>query len=410
VPAVVFATTEDATIPAGGTVDVPVQAVEPGASGNVAAGAIQLLVSPLPGVASVTNAQPTSGGLDQESDASLLARYLQRVRNPSAGGNKADYTAWALEVPGVGGVSVVPVRDGPGTVSIAIIDANKAPADQALVDAVQNYIAPPWVNVVEAETLTMGGNGVSVDNTQTDAIGSAVKMVYDAGGAGTLSESLLETVLQQPGIWQARLRVKVDSAAGTSDLLQVGVWNVPAGTWAKTSPSSGVDAVATFKASDLTTAFDDLHAAVEFYWNGTDQIQLQVTRLQADTATTVWVDEVTYRSMFSKDTGEGKAPIGARVSVQAAVAVVISVSATLVIAPGYNPDSVKAAVQQSIASYLRSLAFAPDNDVRYVRIGEAILDTPGVQDYQNLLVNGGTANVAIGDQEVAVLGTVTLSP
>ncbi len=406
-PAVFFTTTSEATIGTEGTVTVDIEAMEAGASGNVAAGTITLLAQPVAGVTSVTNAAATSGGLDEEDDASLLARYLQRVRSPSAGGNKADYVNWAMEVPGVGGVSVVPVRDGPGTVSISIIDTNKEPASQSLVDTVQNYIAPPWINEAEAENITLGGYGTSIDTTQEDDAGDSVKMVYDAQGDGTITHSSLQALLQQPGIWQARVRVKVDDNTGANDLLQIGVWNVSGAAWAKTRPNGTVDAVITLKASDLATSF--LDKIVEFYWNGQDQLELRITRFTTDTTTIVWVDRVAYRSTFSKDTGEGKAPVGARVTVEPATAVLINVSATLTIAPGYNADSVKAAVRDNIAAYIKSLAFTLDNDVRYVRIGQAILDTPGVQDYANLTVNGGTANVTIGEQEVAVLGTVNLT-
>lgn len=406
-PSVSFSTTQDVTIDATGSVYAPIQATDPGKDGNVPAGAIKVIVTPVPGVAGVTNDTPTTGGLDTEDDASLLSRFLQRVRNPSASGNKADYVNWAMEVPGVGGVSVVPVRDGPGTVSVAIISTDKVPPDQTLVDAVQDYIAPPWVNTVEAETMTIGGYGVSIDTTQTDDTGDSVKMVYDATGAGTVTHSALQSFLQQPGIWQVRLRIKVDNTAGADDLIQIGVWNTSASAWAKTSPSSTTDAVKTFRASDLSTAFDDMRSIVEFYWNGQDQMELRITRLQTDTTTTVWIDQVAYRSTFSKDIGEGKAPVGARVTVQGADTVIINVSASLVVAAGYNADSVKASAQQAIDDYVKSLAFADDNDVRYVRIGQAILDTVGVQDYSNLLVNGGTSNITIGVQEVAVPGTVT---
>lgn len=180
-----------------------------------------------------------------------------------------------------------------------------------------------------------------------------------------------------------------------------------AAAWAKTRPGGTVDAVVTLKASDLATSF--LDKIVEFYWNGQDQLELRITRLTTDTTTTVWVDRGIYRSAFSKDTGEGKAPIGAKVTVEPAAAVLINVSATLTIASGYNADSVKSAITENIRAYIKSLAFADDNDARYARIGTAILDTQGVLDYSNLLVNGGTANVAIGPQEVAVLGTVTLT-
>jgi uncharacterized phage protein gp47/JayE len=131
----------------------------------------------------------------------------------------------------------------------------------------------------------------------------------------------------------------------------------------------------------------------------------------------IWVDLVKYRATFSKDTGDGKAPIGAAVYVEAATAVSINVSATLTIKTGYDPATVKAAAETAIVNYLKGIAFKDvntpgkesENDVKYARIANAILDTEGVEDYQNLLVNGGTANITIGAQEVAIKGTVTLT-
>ena len=43
----------------------------------------------------------------------------------------------------------------------------------------------------------------------------------------------------------------------------------------------------------------------------------------------------------------------------------------------------------------------------YARIGSAILDTEGVEDYENLTVNGGTGNLSIPAKYAAVLGEVT---
>lgn len=406
-PSVEFVTTAVCTIGPSGSVAVDIEAVEGGAKGNVAAGAISVVVVPLAGVTGVTNASPITGGLDQETDTELLARYFQKVRSPSAGGNKADYVNWTLEVVGVGGVSVVPVRDGAGTVSISVIGTDKAPGSQALVDQIQDYIAPPWVNEAESETMVTGGYGVSIDDNQPDDSGDSVKMEYDAGGEGTVTHVKVHSILQQPGIWQARNRLKVDSIAGGNDFLEVGMYNISGAAWCKTRPGGLIDAKIILKASDLSTGFID--KTVEFYWNGQDQIELRLKRLTTDLTTVVWFDRTKYRSTFSKDTGDGKAPVGARVTVEAATAVLINVSATLTIAAGYNADSVKATVTQAITDYIKSLAFTDDNDVRYVRIGNAILDTLGVQDYSDLTVNGGTVNITIGTQEVAVVGTVTLT-
>lgn len=406
-PSVEFVTTNDCVLDAQGVGYADIEAVEGGISGNVAAGAISILVSSIAGISSVTNPEPITGGLDIEEDSSLLARYYQRVRNPSSSGNRADYIAWALEVPGVGAVSVIPVRDGPGTVSVAILNSNMEPADQALIDATQNYIAPPWVIEKEAETMSLGALGVSIDTTLEDDSYDAVKMVYNSTGNGTITQILDSTILPQLGIWQARVLVKADATTGTTNLLQIGVWNVSAGTWCLDRPFGTTDAVITLKGTDLSQSFQTKN--VEFYWNGQDHIELRISRLTTDGTTTVWIDKVTFRSTFSKDTGDGKAPIGARVTVEAATAVMINISANLVLLQGYNANSVKSAVTENIRVYIKSLAFASDNDVRYVRIGEAILNTPGVYDFTNLLVNGGGVNVPIGPQEVAILGVVNLS-
>jgi uncharacterized phage protein gp47/JayE len=403
----IFKTKADAVVSDTGSVNVEIVATEAGAAGNVGAGTIIYLEAAIPGITGVTNASPTAGGADIEDDVTLLPRYLAKVQSPSTGGNKADYINWALAVPGVGGVSVVPVRDGPGTVSVAIINASKQPADQILVDQVQDYIAPPHKLSYAADTMTLGGGGTSIDVTQPDSP-SCVKMVYAADNPGTIVHDNIHTLLPQPGIWTIRPKTKVDSDAGADDLLQVGIWNTSTGGWAHTRNGGSVDAVVIWKASDLTEAFTE-KTGLEVYWNGTDQLELRITRLTTDAVTTVWVDQVNYRSAFSNDEGDGKAPIGARVTVEPATAVLINITAALTIADGYNANSVKAAVQANIDAYLKTLAFTIDNDVRYVRIGEKILDTPGVQDYTGLTVNGGNTNIPIGLQEVAVLGTVTLT-
>lgn len=408
-PSIEFLTTTQCNIEGGGTGTADIEAVVAGTGGNVPAGAISVVVDVYAGVTGVTNAAQITGGLNTETDAALLTRYLQKVRSPSAGGNKADYLNWALEVAGVGGVAATPVRDGPGTVSVSIIGTDKAPAGQTLVDAVQNYIAPSWVNEIEAENMTTGGFGVSIDNTQPDDTGDSVKMEYNASGIGTVTHANVQSFIgQQPGIWQARNRLKVDNISGGNNLLEIGMYNVSGGDWCRTRPEGQIPARITLKANDLSTAFAD--KIVEFYWNGSDQIELQIERLTTDTTTVVWFDRTKYRSTFSKDTGDGKAPVGARVTVEPAIAVLINISATLTFTPGYNPAGVKAAVEQNIEDYIRSLAFTEDNDVRYVRIGNAILDTPGVQDYTGFTVNGGTANITIGAQEVAVKGMVSLLP
>ncbi|MFZ7103382.1 MAG: baseplate J/gp47 family protein [Peptococcaceae bacterium] len=411
-PAIFYATKEEAAIGDSGSIAAAIEALEPGQQGNAAAHTVRFFVTKIAGINSVDNLEALMGGLDEEDDLSLLARYLQKVRSPSAGGNRADYVNWALEVPGVGGVSVIPVRDGAGTVSVAIIDDKKEPAGQELVDKVQDYIAPLWNFEKEAEAMSWGENGTSLDETLDDDRGNAVRMIYSPEGPGTiiqeeLAEFLSNTGRALPGIWRLSISVKVDHDDSEESLLQFGIWNNSAGTWAGTNSEGGNEAVTTLTAAELSSSFAE--TGQEFYWNGLDQVELRISRLQADQATTLWVDRASYRSTFSSDTGEGKAPVGAKVTVEPAEAVLINVSAVLTIAEGYHAESIKASVEQNIEDYVRSTAFQDDNDVRYVRIGQAILDTTGVKDYDDLLVNGQDGNIEIGSQQVALKGTVSLT-
>ena len=70
-------------------------------------------------------------------------------------------------------------------------------------------------------------------------------------------------------------------------------------------------------------------------------------------------------------------------------------------------DSVTAAVKAAVAAYLAGTVFVQDY-VSYAQIAAAILSADGVVDFEGLTVGGGTANIAVGERECAVLGEVTI--
>lgn len=252
----------DSTLDQGETsVHIQAKVLKIGSAGNLAAG----IVLKQSGVAvslleMITVAAPGfKGGTDTENDTSLLARYLDYIRNPGTSGNNAHYRQWSLEVSGVGGVKVVPRWDGVGTVKVIVIDLNKEPASSQIVEAVQNYIDP---------------------NCNGD--------------------------------------------------------------------------------------------------------------------------------------GEGKAPTGATVTVTAATSLIINVSANVNIDPAHTIEQIEAAFIVALGSYLKEIAFKVDNNkqplpVSYAQIGSRLIDTPGVMDYNSLLVNEGTTNISLSASEVGVIGAVTLN-
>jgi uncharacterized phage protein gp47/JayE len=79
-----------------------------------------------------------------ESDAVYLARLLDYIRRPPAGGNKYDYEKWAKEVDDVAGAYAIPLAQGGESVDVVIV-ANKTTTgseipNQTLIDAVAAYI------------------------------------------------------------------------------------------------------------------------------------------------------------------------------------------------------------------------------------------------------------------------------
>lgn len=105
--------------------------------------------------------------------------------------------------------------------------------------------------------------------------------------------------------------------------------------------------------------------------------------------------------------GDGEAPIGAFCYVLSAAGVDIDVSASIQKDSSYTDEQIIQNVSDSIANYLKEVAFKLDY-VSYARIGEAILNSAGVEDYSDLLLNGGNTNVPVGEKQVAILGAVTL--
>ena len=132
-------TTQDCTVGDDGTGLVAVKSTSTGALTNTTTVKTATLVSPPEGINSAVSVNPLTGGTDKESDGSLLARYLDILRKPPAGGNKYDYKRWALEIDGVTSAYVQPLRRGLGTVDVAITSENDLPP-QELVDAVQAHI------------------------------------------------------------------------------------------------------------------------------------------------------------------------------------------------------------------------------------------------------------------------------
>ena len=130
------------TIPAGGSGNLAVTAVEAGAAGNAAVGVIISLLSPIAGLVSQANVSTAlTGGADPESDASVRARLLERIQNPPRGGTTEDYEQWAQAAhPDVTRAFGRPQAGGLGTVTVYFM------TDDATTDGIPTAAVVATVN------------------------------------------------------------------------------------------------------------------------------------------------------------------------------------------------------------------------------------------------------------------------
>lgn len=240
---ILYTVIEEAILNESGFAHVRIQCNEFGQVGNVPANTIVNFPASINGLVNVYNPEPVVNGYDEESKKDLLVRYYDKFQRPGKSGNEYHYREWALEVTGTGDAKVFKRYNGPLTMKVVVIDANKLPANAELVEAVKTHI-------------------------------------------------------------------KKQMPFGVEDLL-----------------------------------------------------------------------------------------------VMSAEALLINLSVALSLIPGYTEEVVKENIKKNITQHLKEIAFKT-SFVSYAKIGALIIDSDGVLDYQDLLINGSTANVVIPDVGVPVMGGV----
>ena len=100
--AVEFQTLRTVTFAENETMDLAVEAVIPGVSGNVPANTITIMASPINGVTAITNSEKTSGGAEEENDEDYYERIHAEFQDSQFYvANDADYIKWPKKFPGL---------------------------------------------------------------------------------------------------------------------------------------------------------------------------------------------------------------------------------------------------------------------------------------------------------------------
>lgn len=203
-----------ATIGADGTVTVQVQAQTVGASLNGLTGDLMLTSPPLGMDAGASFIGTTIGGEDQEKPESLLARLLDIIQSPPAGGTIYDFKRWAKEVDGVADALVLPGRRGGGTVDLVITASTGNPSTEVIAkckDHVLNLcsvIADVWVY---APTIRI------VDSTALVELAEGYTLAAVQAAAQTGYNSLLGAMKPRQALKRSQIEAMINNLAGVVD-------------------------------------------------------------------------------------------------------------------------------------------------------------------------------------------------
>lgn len=184
-PPVRFRTTHAVTIPGGGEVDVEIEAVNPGAAGNVAAETITVIVNPTAGVGAVMNAGPTAGGQDRETDAELQFRHRQSLARGGASTREAIRSS-IMEAPGVRQAfvfhNIAMDEDGEGrppkSVEAVVLGGTDMEVAKAILDSLAAGIEP--FGEVEVQVPDIGGELQTIRFNRPGALEVFVTVTVDA--------------------------------------------------------------------------------------------------------------------------------------------------------------------------------------------------------------------------------------
>lgn len=231
-----FETTEDAAIAVGSQwVDVPAQAAEAGAGGNVIAGTVTLLSAMPVGVVQCTNPAAFSGGCDAESDEALRGRVLASYQRLPNGANAAYYEQEAMRYPGVAAAKAVGRARGIGTVNVVIATHAGVP-DAALLAAVETDLQKKREIAVDVKVLAPTVETVAVTAALKAAPGytfaeakagaqSALEALFTGGllGKSVTTARLLTLLCGVEGVENVHLTAPAaDVAVGSTELPMLG--------------------------------------------------------------------------------------------------------------------------------------------------------------------------------------------
>lgn len=136
-------------------------------------------------------------------------------------------------------------------------------------------------------------------------------------------------------------------------------------------------------------------------WNGANTVKVSILNSENGIASDELINNFqNYLDPNSQGLGNGRAPIGAIVTVSTATTKTINISCTVSLKAGYT-DVVS--LEKDLNDYFKSIAY--DKDViSYISVGSVILNNVSIDRVSNLKINDNTIDIQLAAEEIGVLG------
>jgi uncharacterized phage protein gp47/JayE len=389
-----------------GVVQLPSVSLEASEEANIAERTIEILEDTIDGVTKVTNPTQFSDGRDEESDDDYRDRLLLTIQKVPGAGTVQDYVDWALEVPGISAVTVVPeweekfgYPNGPGTVLVQVAGEDGIQVNSVLVERVRKHIAGD-ISVINPYLYMDVANGgvaklsaTAVARGDGDVQPGTYEYVYTyvtVGGGETEHNAIKPVEI-----------ITVDPWAGTEatfnysevEVVTVGPLTNAVELTGLTSGPSGVSVENTV----YRRIYRRLQGALDVNGDPDDRFYLVGIQFNTEPDPNEFIDilnipferyapVVNSTSMFN-----GVAPIGAHITVESIDEFSVTVEAHIVPDPGYTLSglpggiNLKPALDASLAAFFQTISAG--GRVYYTDILNAIHDTVGVQDFYGVTVS-----------------------
>ena len=142
-------------------------------------------------------------------------------------------------------------------------------------------------------------------------------------------------------------------------------------------------------------------------WNGPETIKIVCSDANGDAASKT-LQEAVYNYIMRPDSPLDRlAPPNTLLTISAPELMEITYTLSVELDTGYDLEQAKTDITKNLEKYYKTVAI--DGEIRYTRVGAVISATNGIKDYSELLINGGTENIRVSQEQFPTTASIIIT-